>query len=380
MATAMFDILKVQDKLPEPKWNADSSGSPVILVTGCSVTKFDETTFECTKTKAWFPGNDEYFCNVSLPMGLKAAESGHRVVLQCSSKHLETLRSLVQALSYAEHIHVLAADLGSPAWLSDLEDLLAEMASDAPISRLDAFLYESYTADVNRPFLPTWEEKPETIGNAIARRITFFQYMANYMYDLVLRRGQNEIRVQAMTALAGFRPIAYLFGDGSHKVVSSKFLQTWALEAVRYVDVPVSIIELAPGIVDTGLYDPLEIREVSWEKAELGHAPFTTVSSPKDFAHWPMISPWDIATISQWYVDAEWGQAPGEELSAEVRALLSAGREPDVVIKKVREAVDGTVSQDLPLYAYFPGYPWGSMPALKTGYIPVFITPPGHFV
>ncbi len=376
----LFDIEKgIKPKLPVVAWLADPSGSPVTLVTGCSVTKFDESKLVRTATKAWFPGMEDYLCNVSLPIALRAAASGRRAIVQCAEAQCEMLRSLIATLPYSNNLSVLPADLGSEKWLSDLECLLSELASHASISRLDFVLYESYTADAARPFLPTWEENSDVLGAAIARRVVFFQSVSNYAYDLVLRHGQKEIRVQALTALASFRPAAYLFADAAHKAVSSTFLQSWAREAVHYVDVPISIAELCPGIVDTGLYDSLPVRRVGWDKAELGHAPFSG-SLDDDLSSWPMLSPWDIAEVANWYQEASWGQSPKDHLPKSITRLLSAGRDPEVVTRKVKEAAEGLVSSDLPLYAYYPGYPWGSMPPLQTGYAPVFMTPRGQFV
>lgn len=376
----LFDIEKgIQPRLPAIAWLADPSGSPVTLVTGCSVTNFDEAKLVRTATKAWFPGTDDYLCNVSLPIALRAASSGRRAIVQCAEAQSEMLRSLISTLPYSKNLSVLPANLGSGKWLSDLEHLLAELTSSAPTSRLDFVLYESYTADAARPFLPTWEENSDVLGAAITRRVIFFQSVSNYAYDLVLRRNQKEIRVQALTALASFRPAAYLFADAAHKAVSSTFLQSWAREAVHYVDVPVSIVELCPGIVDTGLYDPFPVRRVGWDKAELGHAPFSG-SRSDDLSSWPMLSPWDIAEVANWYQEAEWGQSSKDDLPERIRRLLSAGRDPQTVIRKVKEAAEGIVSSDLPLYAYYPGYPWGSMPSLQNGYAPVFMTPRGQFV
>jgi NAD(P)-dependent dehydrogenase (short-subunit alcohol dehydrogenase family) len=379
----VFDLeqgtgLKQVRKTQNSQWKLDAAGEPVTLVTGCLVTKFDKAKMTRTGTKAFFPGNDNYLCNVSLPIALRLAEQGRRVIIQCgTSAQAETIIQLVKKLPCQENIGVLQGDLGRINWLQNLDICLSHME---PVSRVDFLLYESYTADADRPFLPTWEENAEVLAAAINRRVKFFQNISAFAYDLVKRRGQKELRVLGLTALASFRPAAYLFADAAHKAVSSTFLQTWAREAAHYVDAPVGIIELCPGIVDTGLYDPPHVREVAWDKAERGRASFGNKVLTEDLNTWPMISPWQIAEIAEWYLKAEWGQNPYQEISPEIRRLLSAGRDPKEVKTKVRQAAGGHVSPELPLYAYYPGYPWGCMPPLKAGYAPVFITPRGQFV
>ncbi len=379
----IFDLelgtgIKQVRKTQSSQWKLDPAGQPVALVTGCSVTKFDGSKMTRTATKAFFPGHNEYLCNVSLPIALRLADQGRRVIIQCaSSAQADIIIRLINTLPCRENISVLQADLGNIDWLQNLEICLSHLA---PVSRVDFVLYESYTADADRPFLPTWEENAEVLAAAINRRVKFFQNISAFSYDLIIRRGQQELRVLGLTALASFRPAAYLFADAAHKAVSSTFLQTWAREAGHYVDAPVGIVELCPGIVDTGLYDPPHVRQVAWDKAERGNASFGDTVLTGDLNTWPMISPWQIADIAGWYLRAEWGHHPYQELDPKIRQLLSAGRDPQEVKTKVRQAAGGHVSPELPLYAYYPGYPWGCMPPLKPGYAPVFITPRGQFV
>lgn len=363
---------------PSPKLRCLGDGSPVALVTGASVAEFNPDVHHRTRTKAFFPGSDRFLCNVSLPFALRLARAGRRVAVQCHPGQFDTLGRLVATQEWGRNIRLLPADLGRPEWTAAADELIHDWSKEEPVSRVDLLLYESYTADVRRPFVPTWEEDVAAAAAAIERRMRFYKAASEYGYRLLLACGQPELRVVALTALASFRPVAYLFADGAHKVVSSKFLQTWALECKAHCAQPAAIVELCPGVVDTGLYDPPEVRTVAWTKASLNGQPFEDSVSPDDIESWPMLSPDTVAELGCAYFEASWGpDARMDELGGAHRALLSGGRGhaemSDERWRREREAF-------LPLYASYPAYPWGEMPPLRAGYQPVFLAPTGQLV
>ena len=205
----LFDIEKgIKPKLPVVARLADPSGSPVTLVTGCSVTKFDESKLVRTATKAWFPGMEDYLCNVSLPIALRAAASGRRAIVQCAEAQCEMLRSLIATLPYSNNLSVLPADLrirrsGSRIWSVCFRSL--PRMRQSPVST-SFFTSRTRQMPLVHSF-PPGKKNSDVLGAAIARRVVFFQSVSNYAYDLVLRHGQKEIRVQALTALASSGPL-----------------------------------------------------------------------------------------------------------------------------------------------------------------------------
>lgn len=375
-----FDLPTYLDRSsPPPKLRCSPrEGTPVALVTGVSVTQFDPNTHHRTATKAHFPDTPEVLCNVSLPFALRLAQSGQRVVAQCHPRQRELLAGLLALQPWSGNVRLLAADLGTSDWASEVDDVIHSWSMEEAVSRVDLMLYESYTADISRPFVPTWEEDVGVLAAAIERRICFYKTMSEYGYRLLLTCQQPELRVVALTALASFRPVAYLFADGAHKVVSSKFLQTWAIESAAHCEQPVAVVELCPGVVDTGLYDPPGVRTVAWMKADLNGQPFEDNVDPKSVETWPMLSPDVVAELGCAYFSSEWGDDAGlHELGRRYQAVLSGGRSQsqmsDVCWRRERGV-------QLPLYASYPGYRWGSLPPLKPGYQPVFLTPVGQMV
>lgn len=352
-------------------------GTPVLVVTGASVTEFKSEIYFHTATKSFFPGSSTYLMNVSLPFAVVRAESGLRSIIQCSTAQYSILMKLISDAELTNLIRIVPTALDTPDWWRSVDDAIATWAKEDPVSRIDLLLYDSYTADVSKPFVPIWEENVKSISSALEKRINFYKGAAIYGYTLALSSNQTELRILAITALASYRSVSYLFADGAHKALSSKFLQTLAIEMSHHLDISSAIIELCPGVVDTGLYDPKSVREVAWHKAEIPGFPFDQETLINDLATWPMISPQAIAEIGNAYLTCEWNNLPlSNEALSKYDDILKAGRgAAEVQALKLSKS-----ESQLPLYAYYPHYPWDSIPMLKKGYTPVFLTPKGQMV
>ncbi|HMO17969.1 MAG TPA: hypothetical protein PKA63_09850 [Oligoflexia bacterium] len=346
-----------------------SRKSSVCFVSGCSAQLFDPDKHSRTKSKTFSGSSDEYFLNASLPVAIKLANNKRRVVVQASPKDFDTVKKLLEELPCREFIRVFDADLSDPEWISDLDEILFRWDMEEKISCLDAILYESYTADVDEPFRPIWEEDPSNIASAIERRIIFFQTICNYLHALSVDKKQQEIRLIAITALASYRPVAYLFADAAHKTVSSTFLKTWAIEAGEHINVPVSVVEICPGVLDTGLYDRPAVRARAWQKARMTGKPFDLSIDPNKIETWPMLSPDELAEICTHY------------LLHERKSDTEKASHKEIEKKHSRILPGGSIDEnDSPLYNW-PDYPWGKLPPLPlAGYTPVFLAPFGQKV
>jgi hypothetical protein len=69
--------------------------------------------------------------------------------------------------------------------------------------------------------------------------------MAMICYDLLLNRGQENLRLICPTALASKRPSAHLFTDTIHKAVSNVLLETLGYELPYYTGKDCSVVDVA---------------------------------------------------------------------------------------------------------------------------------------
>jgi hypothetical protein len=276
----------------------------------------------------------------------------------------------------------LRGDIYSFSFIEKLYGMVKEISTEGPISRLDLCLYDSYASGLEKPFIPMFEDSAETASGLAQKRIHFLFNMGMVGYDLLLNKNQNEFRLICPTALATKRPSSHLFTDTIHKAISNVALVTLGYEMPYYTGKRTHIVEIAPGIVDTGMYDNRSVRKYTAEEARIDGFPMGV-----DFANvdtWPMLSIEYVAQVMCAYVIAKADENIYELVDPSVIKLTLAGRSRDDFFKKFRESIRVaggklSVEKKLPEYCYAPGTVWNGLPKLRSGYLPIMLTPPGQY-
>ena len=366
---------------------AARGAEPLAVVTGASFSRFDPAKHVETATKCFYrPLGRTFLCNTAAAVATELLDQNRRVLVHCSEKDLPLTQALFERHPNAERLTVVAGDLGSAQLVHDFYRAAITSAASAPVSRIDLVLYESYAAGLERPFVPMFEDCPRSAGAVTARRIETFHNLFMTGYDLLLCREQQELRVVALTALAARRASANLCTDTLHKVTSSALLETYAYEAGYFTERPVCVVEIAPGMVDTGIYDRREVREAVYEEAIIDGFPFDDRVSPADPFSWPMIHVGDLAKLTRFYLESSESAPVDPALEEELRPLTTAGRTA-AEFKLGVKAAEGEFSENgalrkprsLPSFAYVPDTCWNGLPPLRRGYTPVMLSPRGQY-
>lgn len=364
-----------------PRLELDPAGTPVCILTNCCIYEFDETLYARTATKTYYaPTGQSHLLNVSAATALKLMERGQRVIMHVPAEVRERMETLLALHPQAELCQIVTGDMYKQSVLEIFYEAVVAAQAKSPVSRVDFCLYDSYASGLTRPFLPMFEDDPATAGQLAASRINFLFYASMMAYDLLTRCGQKELRFVCPTALATKRPSAHLFTDTVHKAVSNVLLHTLGYEFPYYCEKPARIVEVAPGIVDTGLYDEAQVRDMTYEESLIDGFPLAHGSSLDEF---PMLSVDTLADVCLAYLCADSSNQLSGFLAADVSELLRAGRsqrEFEEAMRRlaVSEGERVTVSRDLPEYCYMPGSVWGELPPIRPGYTPVFLTPVGQ--
>ena len=84
------------------------------------------------------------------------------------------------------------------------------------------------------------------------------------------------------------------------------------------------------------------------------------------------------------YLTAEPADSIDELVGSVVADLTLAGRSRDDFFKKFRESINVTgnkfsIERKLPEYCYAPGTTWNGLPKLRSGYLPIMLTPRGQY-
>ena len=227
-----------------------------------------------------------------------------------------------------------------------------------------------------------FEDSAETASALADKRINFLFNMGMIGYDLLLNKGQDEFRLVCPTALATKRPSSHLFTDTIHKAISNVALVTLGYEMPYYTGKQIRIVEIAPGIVDSGMYDDQSVREYTSQEAEIDGFPMT--ADFIDMNTWPMLSVEHIAQVMCAYLTAKAGDNVEKIVDPAVINLTLAGREKDIFFETLRKSINFkneklTIERKLPEYCYVSGTTWNGLPKMRSGYLPIMLTPKGQY-
>lgn len=365
--------------------SSDSSASPVVLITNCCIYPFDEKTYARTRTKTYYnPTGNQHLLNVTAATAIALIEQGVRVLMHIPDDIFERVNGLIALHPKRHLLRCVTGNLYDIAFARTIYENFEAMNQAHPISRIDFCIYDSYAFGLKNPFLPMHEDKIENAHQLSKNRITLFHNMVMIAYDLLINRNQQELRFLCQTALATVRPSSHLFMDTLHKIISHNFLVTMSYEMPYYTKKNISIIELAPGMVDSGVYDNYQTRLYTYQEALLDGFPFAESVSLDDIQSWPMMSNKDLADVAVAYLCAKNGEDINQKLSPELRKLTLAGRTESELHELLKESVvaDGSkllIPKRLPDYCYIAGTTWNGFPKLTSGYIPIMLTPQGQY-
>lgn len=366
------------NKLPSFIFSDSTNAVPLVLLTNCCIYPFTNS-HRRTSTKTYYsPTGQEHLLNVTASAAIKLIERGRRVIVHLPAGVEDRVEELFLMHPANNLISFIRGDIYSFSFVENLYSLLKTLTKNESISKLDMCPYDSYASGLEKPFLPMFEDSPVEIKKMATKRIDFLFNLSLVAYDLLINRGQKDFRLVCPTALATQRPSTHLFTDTLHKSISNVLLQTLGYEMPYYTQKPVSIIEVAPGIVDTGLYDTKSVRDYTAAEAEIDGFPMKKKNTD-DIRDWPMISISDLAEIVVAYLVSENNPLVNPKLNK----LTLAGRGKKELFNKMRETINFSgstvcINKLLPEYCYTPGTVWGGFPKIKNGYVPVMLTPPGQ--
>lgn len=366
-----------------PALSLTPDGAPVCILTNCCIYPFDETRHARTATKTYYePTGERHMLNVTAAAAIKLMERGQRVIMHVPEEIRVRMEELIALHPRAALCRLVTGDIYKRSILEVLYGAVTNMADTELVSRIDFCLYDSYASGLSRPFLPMFEDDPATAGRLAAERTNFLFYFSMMAYDLLTRCGQAELRFVCPTALAAKRPSSHLFTDTIHKAVSNVLLRTLGYELPYYCDKPARIVEVAPGIVDSGLYDELSVREATHEESVMDGFPL--MHGPLDVHAFPMLCIDVLAEVCVAYLIADTDKQLATFVSEEVRDVTRAGRSHEELRATFEQLTvsqgDGIIiSQELPEYCYMPGTVWGGLPPIHCGYTSVMLTPPGQY-
>ncbi len=368
-------------KLPQFQLSPDApDATRVVFLTNCCIYPVKPDVHAATKTKTYYAQTGrEHLVNVTAAVALKLAERGVRTIVHLPPDVGDRIKNLFLLHPAAQLFTFVEGDVGSFEFLHLLYDVIRGLVQERPVAAIDFCLYDSYASGLKKPFLPMFEDSPEVAMELAGKRIAFMYNMSLVGYDLLANKGQAAFRLVCPTALAAKRASAHLFTDTIHKAVSHVALVTLGYEMPHYTGKPVSIVEVAPGIVDSGMYDDQSVREYTAEEARLDGFPLAAGS----VHDWPMLSVEHLAqTVGAYLVAAE-GDDVEVLVDSEVVGLTLGGRSQDELFGALAasfEVKDGKamIHKKLPDYCYTAGTMWNGLPRLRTGYVPVMLTPVGQ--
>lgn len=377
-------VLGTCQPLPFVKSN---ESKPLIFLTGASAQQFNAEIHQATITKNMMPLNNEhYMLNQSaalLPELLEKTDS--YIIVQSKPASIEILEKLFKAHVKSGRLQFIAQPTDSDELLQKFYRQAEDLCQRQPISRLDLVLYESFAAGVVQPFKPIYTEDPNVVGNAVLKRAKFFHNMCLLAYHLALNCNQTDIRIVALTALAARRVGGNLLADAAHKQISTNYLETFAKEASFHLpDTNVSCVEIAPGIVDNGIYDDNAARLATLERASInGHAFRDVCACKEDICALPKLNPVDIGAVAIKYLFAEYNENIHDDLSDNIKDLAAAGRsttELQDATKKLADnmKINGIITDEMPSWFLTNGNGVGRFPPLRTGYQFIPICPKGQ--
>ena len=361
---------------------------PLAFVTGVNTERFNPDKHFHTETKSTIAvGNELFILNQSAAVIPQILSKGnHEIVVQVKPQNLETVKRALSETPGAERIHYIASETSAPDLTEKFYHAAANISLEKPLSRVDLVLYESFAAGVNQPFKPIYEEDSRVVGEAVSKRASFFHAMCMIAFDLLENNDHQSLRVIALTALAARRVGGNLLADAAHKQISTNYLETFAREsAFYYPDRKIHCVEIAPGIVDNGIYDNKDARVATIERAAINGFGFDSPEDCEDSVlNIPKLSPDDIGFITAQYMLRAEGQDFHDILPDKIQTLAKAGREESSLSALAENAFkaegnSAKVTNDLPSWGLTPGTELGRFPALRKGYQFVPICPRGQY-
>ena len=374
-------------KLPEalefkldPK---NSQAEPVYFLTGASFTAYDEIKHGKEPTHAFLQkGDDLYLMNNTSAILKRLLNDNCRVLLHTRSG-VEFTRNLIDN----PRVEIIEGDLGEPEILQSAYKRLAVMSAEKPISDVSMVLYQSFAQNSGEPFKPMHREPVEEVERAANRRIRFVYNMAAMGYDLLMNRGQQDLKIISLSALAANRASYGLMADAADKVMNELAWKTFHLEANASTGKPVSVYQINPGITtacDT-YRDPRAMNVVIRESVADGFPMDDDVLTGA--ADIPQLSAYDVAWVSDQLLRTVDGQNPNMGMTPEIKATLYGGFTPAELKKRflaALEANDDTMVLNtdnlLPEHIMTPGTVYGALPSpMKKGdYKRISMTPLGQ--
>lgn len=366
----------------------DGQAVPLAFVTGVNAERFDPDKHLMTPTKsAVAVGNDQFLLNQSAAFTVALLkESNHEVVMQVKPDAVEKVQKIFATMPGNERLHIIPVPTDDKSLTGKFYQVASGISDQKPIARVDLALYESFAAGLDQPFKPIYAEEPEVVATAVAKRATFYHRMCLIAYDLMANNDQDSLRVLSLTALAARRVGGNLLADAAHKQISTNYVETLANELNFHMpEKPVYCVEVAPGIVDNGIYDSHNAREATVERAMINQFSFNQSAACSDSIHGlPKLSPLDIGRVAVQYLKHGVGEDFHDTLPPHIQELAQAGRAKETLDALKDELVrkDGkgsmSVSHELPSWALTPGTSIGRFAPLSRGYQFVPVCPIGQ--
>ncbi len=362
---------------------------PLVFVTGVNAEQFDTEKHTMTDTKAIAKaGNGVYMLNQSAAfVAVMLEDTKHEIVMQVKPDAVARVKAIFSELPGYERLQIIPLATDDNKLTSKFYEAASGVSNKKPIARVDLALYESFAAGIDQPFKPIYDENVETVINAVAKRATFYHRMSLIAYDLMANTDQDSLRVLSLTALAAQRVGGNLLADAAHKQISTNYVQTLAQEINFHIPhKKTHCIEVAPGIVDNGIYDNPHAREATVERAMINGFAFASSGKAADsVADLPKLNPLDIGRVALQYLQHAAGEDFHDRLPERVRELAKAGRsDEDIASAGTRMIVQkenhAEITHALPAWAYTSGTAIGRFAPLqeKGGYQFVPVCPAGQ--
>lgn len=360
--------------------------TPVYILTGASYTPYDPAKHGAEVTHAFHDHTDQqgrrFLMNNTAAVLPLLLQDNCRVLL-----HTRSDIGLTKELVNHPHVRIIDGDLSDPKILQSIYRELAEMADEQPISAVSMMLYQSFAQNNGEPFKPLHKESVQEVERACNRRLRFIYNMAAMGYDLLMNKGQNDLRVVSLSALAANRASYGLMADAADKFMNELAWRTYFHEANISTGKPVSIYQINPGITtacDT-YRDPRALKTVIQESIADGFPLAQEIMEGK--APIPQLSARDVAWVSHALLRTPDGADPNVGMPAQIKEALYGGFNPQELRKRLLAAID--IAEDttrldleniLPDHILTPGTVYGALPSpMKRGsYKRISLTPPGQ--
>ncbi len=378
--------------LPRPKFaRVSDTERSLVLVTGVSLTEFDAAHYTLTNTKCVRGSNERrYMLNQTAAFTLAHLEhSGDVVIAQTDPPNVGRVRQTFSDYINAGRLHILPVETDAAEFIPAVYRAFADLSTKVPVSAIHLVPYESFAASLPEPFKALIAESPDNLVQAVAKRARLYHQMALVAYDLLATSEQKSLRLIGITALAARRVGGNLLVDTAHKLISTNYLETLALEAsAHFGDKKLHVIEIAPGIVDSGLYDNPSTRRATVENALINGFPFVDAKCClSSIEQLPKLSPYDVGLIASFYLKARTGESFHARLSEDVQNLANGGHQRADILSKASGIVKqndthAEITRSLPSWALVPGVELGRFAPLRPegGYQFIPVVPPGqHF-